>query len=537
MSAPNLPKFFCTRPSGTLTPLVAVDELPPHVSVRGVPRNLTPNDTQGMTSCGLAAPRAGPWVVEGVPLPPTAPRALAKQENLTELQNLLVNIIHENSISSPLRLAVENILYRAPDFFYPAERTVNKMSAQVPAFNGNNKQQAYNAKKEYCSYWIRHGECDYQQQGCLYKHEMPTDPAMLEKLGLRDIPRWYREKYNVPSLLWSGHGHPLPPSQPVITHDGPYKAIEYQTPVSDNGSTHAHTGNDKYQPVQNVRSIPVDGVPTPVGTAVPQDRGDQPNVSTHAASYLQKGKERAATAQSVTSGTPSGNSDDSFDLEAVLHKFDKLLADEVDPLDPTADFPTEFPPGFNFALLAKTKRTPAEGLSQNKRDLLTNVEADITNPSTQSTSAALPGTSKSLMDKGMANRNLTTQRLQSMNNQEAWDTLPPMEFPFRTKSRRLWERPPKQEASRPFFNRPIGRMDQTPRANKAPSSGMHATPSSGIQSTVSPMSELLSGSESLDPQEPLLNYGPIGGPVLRPPLPQGGARLPDPRNNKKDARK
>lgn len=23
----------------------------------------------------------------------------------------------------------------------------------------------HNSKKEYCSYWIRHGECDYQQQG------------------------------------------------------------------------------------------------------------------------------------------------------------------------------------------------------------------------------------------------------------------------------------------------------------------------------------------------------------------------------------
>lgn len=40
--------------------------------------------------------------------------------------------------------------------------------------------------------------------GCLFKHEMPTDRSMLEKLGLRDIPRWYRDKYNVPSLLSGG---------------------------------------------------------------------------------------------------------------------------------------------------------------------------------------------------------------------------------------------------------------------------------------------------------------------------------------------
>jgi hypothetical protein len=52
-------------------------------------------------------------------------------------------------------------------------------------------------KKEYCSYWLRHGECDYQQQGCLYKHEMPTDMATLSRLGLREIPRWYREAHGL----------------------------------------------------------------------------------------------------------------------------------------------------------------------------------------------------------------------------------------------------------------------------------------------------------------------------------------------------
>lgn len=47
-------------------------------------------------------------------------------------------------------------------------------------------------------------EADDLYTGCLYKHEMPTDPAMLDKLGLRDIPRWYREKFGVPSILPAG---------------------------------------------------------------------------------------------------------------------------------------------------------------------------------------------------------------------------------------------------------------------------------------------------------------------------------------------
>lgn len=45
-------------------------------------------------------------------------------------------------------------------------------------------------KKVYCSHWIRTGECDFLQQGCLYKHEMPDD-ATLKAIGIRVLPVWY----------------------------------------------------------------------------------------------------------------------------------------------------------------------------------------------------------------------------------------------------------------------------------------------------------------------------------------------------------
>jgi hypothetical protein len=49
-------------------------------------------------------------------------------------------------------------------------------------------------KKEYCSYWLRTGECDFIAQGCLYKHEMP-DREKLRQLGFtRGYPLWYQEK-------------------------------------------------------------------------------------------------------------------------------------------------------------------------------------------------------------------------------------------------------------------------------------------------------------------------------------------------------
>ncbi|KAK1818667.1 hypothetical protein LTR12_006852, partial [Friedmanniomyces endolithicus] len=48
-------------------------------------------------------------------------------------------------------------------------------------------------KKEFCTHWIRTGECDYTQQGCMYKHEMP-EKATLERIGFRGLPRWWAER-------------------------------------------------------------------------------------------------------------------------------------------------------------------------------------------------------------------------------------------------------------------------------------------------------------------------------------------------------
>ena len=47
-------------------------------------------------------------------------------------------------------------------------------------------------KKVYCTHWIRTGECDFMQQGCMFKHVIP-DLATLLTLGYRSYPRWFRE--------------------------------------------------------------------------------------------------------------------------------------------------------------------------------------------------------------------------------------------------------------------------------------------------------------------------------------------------------
>lgn len=52
-------------------------------------------------------------------------------------------------------------------------------------------------QKIFCSHWIRTGECDFMQQGCRFRHDMP-DLQTLQTLGFQGWPRWFRETQGVP---------------------------------------------------------------------------------------------------------------------------------------------------------------------------------------------------------------------------------------------------------------------------------------------------------------------------------------------------
>lgn len=55
------------------------------------------------------------------------------------------------------------------------------------------------SKKEYCTHWIKTGECAFISIGCKYKHEMPTSEK-LRALGFtRGVPRWWKEKSAIAS--------------------------------------------------------------------------------------------------------------------------------------------------------------------------------------------------------------------------------------------------------------------------------------------------------------------------------------------------
>jgi hypothetical protein len=48
--------------------------------------------------------------------------------------------------------------------------------------------------KIYCDKWVHEGVCAFTQQGCKYKHEMPTDKATQHQLGLfHGYPQWWKK--------------------------------------------------------------------------------------------------------------------------------------------------------------------------------------------------------------------------------------------------------------------------------------------------------------------------------------------------------
>ena len=60
-------------------------------------------------------------------------------------------------------------------------------------------KQGTMGKKVYCTYWIQTGNCNYMQEGCKYKHEIPKDEETRRAIGFREFPNWPREELPIQS--------------------------------------------------------------------------------------------------------------------------------------------------------------------------------------------------------------------------------------------------------------------------------------------------------------------------------------------------
>ncbi|PPJ54422.1 hypothetical protein CBER1_07382 [Cercospora berteroae] len=225
--------YFITRPNGFAIPLIPADELPFTVKLHNVPRVLNPQDTYGMQYVGTTPYAGTTFKLDGLGStdlqrsnsPPTsvpfhtrghsatgvkqylAPDALARQAFANTPQATVSGLESNNSrpasahetakswrrndpaeSTDPTQSVIDAIL-RSKAGAETAERVGYRSRDTTPPPSGIVPDQD---KKVFCTHWIMTGDCKFVQQGCRYKHEMPSE-AKLKELGIRHTPRWWLE--------------------------------------------------------------------------------------------------------------------------------------------------------------------------------------------------------------------------------------------------------------------------------------------------------------------------------------------------------
>lgn len=187
--APQL-RYFISRNNGTIVPLLPADELPYNIRLEGVQRVMKMENASGMTLVGTLPftgrffkldtnPSQRPTAdIADKPIAPPSATATTwrrKDDSPKEATQAKIDTIVASEANKP-----------ASGSDKPSKPSSSSSSRSTPE----------SGEKVYCTHWIRHGECDYTQQGCRYKHEMP-DKATLAGIGFRTIPRWWQEKVAV----------------------------------------------------------------------------------------------------------------------------------------------------------------------------------------------------------------------------------------------------------------------------------------------------------------------------------------------------
>lgn len=101
------PEFCITRPNGVVSALIAVDELPPFVAIRGVPRCLGHiDDAHGMTNVGTVGSRGQFYTID-----------VAVEANTRPINVGLANGVPNGEIAIALQSAITiggNGIFRQP---------------------------------------------------------------------------------------------------------------------------------------------------------------------------------------------------------------------------------------------------------------------------------------------------------------------------------------------------------------------------------------------------------------------------------------
>lgn len=210
-------RYFVVRDNGNMVPLIPADELPYSVRLEGVQRVMSTQNASGMTMVGTL-PFTGRFFRVDNSL---TQRSTTKTPPTLRINNLLTRPNLSGTDSwNPLSPAGETLPQRslppsatAATWRARNDGSANETQAKIDRIvasepqalttknSGTTSEDSLSSPKSspdasnkvYCAYWIRNGECDYTQQGCRYKHEMP-DKAGLESIGFKSVPRWWQER-------------------------------------------------------------------------------------------------------------------------------------------------------------------------------------------------------------------------------------------------------------------------------------------------------------------------------------------------------
>ncbi|GME38451.1 Zinc finger CCCH-type protein [Neofusicoccum parvum] len=206
------PNWFIQRENGAYVPVIPVDELPPDIDLEGAPRSLKMEDAQGMKfleklpfngqTYSLAhRARRESYAVDSWARRHAEHHYTDSQKSLRPLQ-----LSSSARPSGSQGISDHDREPRKPNEQERMQKEDPKTTAAaLPKFEFNpavrtrplppSGREPDQTKKEYCTYWIKTGECDFMQQGCLFKHEMPDLKTLREKVGIHSVPHWYQVKF------------------------------------------------------------------------------------------------------------------------------------------------------------------------------------------------------------------------------------------------------------------------------------------------------------------------------------------------------
>ena len=194
------PRYCIRRNNDCYVPLIPVDELPSNICLEGISIHITHAETinLGMQFCGDQPAHNGSHY--GVQV---FENGHATGDKTFDSSSGALNTPQESSI--PIKQEC-------------IDANISMASGSQP---DSKKSSMFDMRgvKQYCTHWIRTGNCDYMQEGCKYKHEVP-DESTLREIGIRTYPRWLREDPSSPHAEVFGHAPQTPvPQNPAIQQD------------------------------------------------------------------------------------------------------------------------------------------------------------------------------------------------------------------------------------------------------------------------------------------------------------------------------